>query len=69
MILGRPRLSAMRRLPGDLEPIGPRSSARGGNSCDGHSVMQADRQIQVLPVVQEAGGRKRRCTEQGCYVI
>jgi hypothetical protein len=34
-----------------------------------HSVMQADRQIQVSPVVRVAGGRKRRRAEQGFRVV
>ena len=38
-------------------------------SYNGRSVMQAERQLQVLPVVLKASGRKRRRAEQGFYVI
>lgn len=37
--------------------------------CDARPVIQVDRQLQSLPVVQEAGGRERRRPERGLCVI
>jgi len=33
------------------------------------SIIQADCQLHVLPVLGEAGGRKRRCAEHGFCVV